>query len=142
MPNMSNWISSGLRDQVFRTKTWAKPGTIAVALSSGTPNPTFTGSSMLEWQNANGYARQNVGTGDIVWSADDNLNGYTYNNQAITFPICTPNDGGWTSGICLVDNATYGVGNIIVWGSSVVAKYFQLNDQVVIPVSGLSFQFR
>lgn len=138
--NASDYLESGLRQFLFRTGTFTKPAVLAIVLSSGTPNDAMTGASCLEWQNANGYARQTLNPSDANWSADDAVNGLTYNNTAITFPITTPNDAGWCSGILITDNATYGAGNVLIWGSSVVPKYFAAQDQVVIPISGLSFQ--
>lgn len=141
MANASNYLESGLRDHIFRTASFSKPSVLAIALSSGTPQDTSTGASMLELANNNGYVRQTLNPSNANWSADDYVNGLTYNNTAITFPVFTGGDGGWVSGICITDSATYGAGNVIVWGSAVIPKYYAVNEQVVIPVSGLSFQF-
>jgi hypothetical protein len=137
--NASDYLESGLRSHLFRSATFAKPTVLAIVLSSGTPVDSMTGSNCLEWQNAGGYVRQTLNPSDTNWSADNLTQGLTYNNQAITFPVCTL-PGGWVSGILIADSATYGQGQILVWGSSTVPKYFDLNDQCIIPVSGLSFQ--
>ena len=142
MSQMSDYLENSLRAHIFRTSSFTKPSVLAVALSSGTPLDSFTGASMLEWANTNNYARQTINPLDANWSADDNVNGNTYNNNVLTFALCASGDGGWVSGICICDSATYGAGNVLVWASAVVPKYYQLNDQVVIPVSGLQFQFR
>lgn len=140
MANMSDYLESGIRDHLFRAKTFSKPSVLAICLSSGTPVDSFTGANMREWQNAGGYVRQTLNPSDTNWSADDNTNGYAYNMVAITFPVVTAGGGGWVSGIVVTDSATYGASNALVWATPTTPKFYDVNDQVVIPVSGLSFQ--
>lgn len=137
--NFSDYMEVQLRDHIFRTNTFAKPATLAIALTSAVPNDASTGASMNEFANSGGYARQVLAPNDSNWSGDSTTNGTTYNRSAITFPIAT-STWGWASGFVITDSGGYGVGNALYWGAFDSAFFISSGTQFVIPVSGLSIR--
>jgi hypothetical protein len=140
--NMTDQMEQSLRTHFFRTATYSKPNSIVIALSSGIPGETATGTSSTFWElgNVGAYARQTLAALDANWSADSTTAGLTYNNSAITFPQATA-DWGWVSGVLIVDTATYNVGSGLMYGSLTTPKLIQNGDQFIVPISGLSIQF-
>lgn len=135
---MTDFLESSLLDHLFRTSSYSKPGALAIALTSNTPSDSITGASMSEVPNAGGYARQTLSPSDTNWSKDSTTTGLTYNNVAITFPVATVL-WGYASGVVLVDSATYGAGNALLYGLLNPPQLIDVSQQLVIPISGISF---
>lgn len=81
MAALSDYLESGILNHIFRGTTFAKPSTIAIALTSGVPLDSDTGSSIPEIPSGvnmglnfvtTNYKRINLGdpstTGNVVWN--------------------------------------------------------------------------
>lgn len=77
MAALSDYLESGILNHIFRGTTFAKPSTIAIALTSGVPKDNDTGSTLPELPSGSptgqtGYARLNLGdpstSGNNIWS--------------------------------------------------------------------------
>jgi len=123
MASMSNYLENKLIDHIFRSTPYNKPTVIAIALCTAAPDDASTGATIPEVANSGSYARQILYPGDINWSSSqgDNLgassgsSGITTNSTVVTFPMAT-GDWGTISHIAILDEATYGAGNVLFWG--------------------------
>jgi len=115
----TNYTESGVLNHIFRTSTFSKPSTIAIALLSTPANDTLTGVTMDEVANAGSYARVDLGSpADADWDFMDQVSGsgHIQNTAAITFPSATAAWGA-VSGVAIVDSATFGAGNLLYHAS-------------------------
>ena len=55
MANMSDYLENKLLDFIFRTSSFSKPSTIAVALCTSAPDDTSTGATIAEVPNSGNY---------------------------------------------------------------------------------------
>ena len=103
---------------------------------------TQTGATVTECSNANGYVRQAVNPSNSNWSIST-VSGYIVatNVNAITFPVATGSGWGTVVGIALVDSATYGSGNVVVFGS-IASQTVAVNNQVVFNAGSITFQIQ
>ena len=230
MAALSDYLESGLLNHIFRTASFPKPATIAIALTSGVPTDSQSGSTIPELPSGvqNGlnfvttnYKRIDLGppslSGDSSWnsigidnltaysvsgSRHDNLMGYFYplylnetsaNNapggngtsQIYTFskefPSVTfyaPNGGvfqsgtavksnyteydgngfirsknqlvfdtavtewGWISGIAILDNATVGSGNLLMYSKLTNPRYVYIGDNIRFDANSLEISLK
>ena len=131
MPNTYYTLQSGLMFHLFEGVSHLRPSSIAIGLCGPVPNNR----SVVELPNQSGYARVSVAPGSTNWSYQND--GKVYNNNVITFPICSGYVG-WTFGVFVADNSTYGAGNILFYNQHSVAAELTANSQVSYPVSGLA----
>lgn len=131
MPNTYYTLQSGLMFHLFEGVSHLRPSSLAIGLCGPIPNNR----SVVELPNQLGYARVEVAPGENNWSYQND--GKVYNNNTITFPICTGYIG-WTSGVFVTDNSTYGAGNILFYNQHSIAAELTTNSQVSYPVSGLA----
>jgi hypothetical protein len=132
MSNFSDYLESGIIDHFFRGLTIPKPAVIAIALCSGIPVDSNTGANIPEVANAGGYVRYNAGPPNDnafykAGSVPQVANGATENTSGYTWPTCS-STWGWVSGIAILDNTTYGAGNVLYHGALSVAKLVTTND--------------
>jgi hypothetical protein len=128
---MSNHTESGVLTHLFRTGTYAKPTTIAIALTTNIPDDTQQGFDINEVANAGAYARVNVGApADADWDFMDQVNtsGHMSNTAAITFTAASAN-WGMVSGVAIIDNSTYGQGAVLFHGPLPSPRDIQNTDQ-------------
>ncbi len=131
----SDYLEQHILGHIFKSETYAKPTTIAMALTSDIPVDGQTGATIQEISNAGAYARVNYGAPtNALWSMT--ASGQITNNSAITFPECT-SAWGWASGIAITDNSTYGAGNLLAYSDLSPAKLVTVGDTVFVAVSGL-----
>lgn len=86
MAGFSNYVESQLINHIFRTSSFTKPTTLAIALVTSAASDSDDGSTIAEVPNANNYARQTLNPLDANWSAPAGGDGNTHNLSAITFP--------------------------------------------------------
>lgn len=88
-----------------------------LALYTATPTDSTAGTEVA---NANAYARQAI-------AFDAAASGATQNAATVTFPAAT---GSWgtVTDWAIVDSATYGAGNIIVYGALTASKTIGSGD--------------
>ena len=130
MANVYSVLESGLQFHIFMGQQSIKPTTLAIGLTSAVP----TNISIVELPNIGGYVRQQVSPGGSNWNYQPH--GKIYNNNPIVFPQCTSYLG-WTSGVFISDNVSYGSGNYLFYNSISPATEQLLNYQLTIPISGL-----
>jgi hypothetical protein len=131
--NLSQYATSGILTHLFRTATFAKPTNLYIALASGTLTGAMRGDlSGNEIPNQGAYARQALNPADANWAGITYVNGsgMTANTPAITFPAATsPGWGGQQiTDVAIVDNGTYGLGNVLWFGKLQVPKLIGIGD--------------
>ena len=158
MASLSDYLESGLLHHLFRGESFAKPTNIAVALCSGVPQESDTGSTMPEMPTgidgaSTGYARINLGDpsslGDGKWSysPDDLAAGSGIIKNASSF-LFDEGDGsaalvdwGWVSGIAIVDSGEYGTGNLLMYAELTNPRIIYTGDTVKFDTSTLQISF-
>src|SRR5678815_231524 len=140
--NMSNFAQSGVFNHLLRTTSMTKPSTIAIALCSNVPVETSTGANCSELANTGSYARIPNASGDVFWSHGNGATGQGSGNNIaqVTFVQATA-DWGYVSGIALVDSATYGAGNVIMYGALVTPRIVLNGDQFKFNANNLTVIF-
>jgi len=125
MAALSDYLESGLLHHIFRGQSFSKPSNIAIALCSGVPTDSDTGSTIPEMSSGDGvtktgYARLDLGNpstlGDIKWdyTTEDHAagSGLIKNKSAFLFDegegTAALTDWGWVSGIAVVDSESTG----------------------------------
>jgi hypothetical protein len=118
MSEMSNYLEDELIKHLFRTGSFTKPTTIAIALlttgaAEGDTGQFSTGTG-VEVVTGSAYARQARNPLDANWTATDGGDGQTDNAAAITFPQAT---GSWgtVSDMAIVDSSTFDSGNMLFY---------------------------
>lgn len=134
MADLSDYLESGLINHVFRGGTFAKPGNITIALTSGEIPDNATGATLpeLPYRYSNGtlsgYDRINLGdpaiSGNVNWKFDADVyaaSGGVIKNcfQLIWDSAAQESAGssygwGWVSGIAIVDDNDIGEGNVLM----------------------------
>lgn len=132
MANFSDYTESGLIQHLFRTGSFAKPTSLAIALCSGVPQDSNTGVTIPELANAGNYSRYLIGAPSDAAFLYQGLNGTTENTSGIAWAAASAN-WGWVSGFAIVDSATYGQGNVIMHGALTTAKFVTAGDIMTIP---------
>lgn len=128
--SMSNYLESGVLNHIFRSATFSKPTTVAVALTTDYPTEDQTGGTINEIANAGSYARVDLGApADADWNfmTQSNGSGLIDNVNQISFPQATAN-WGHASGVVLLDSATYGAGNVLMMAPLPNPRDIQNND--------------
>jgi hypothetical protein len=135
----SQYLESGVLNHLFRSSAFGQPTTIAIALTTDIPDESQTGVTINEVANAGAYARVDIGAPtDGDWSFMDQVNGsgHVDNVSIITFPTATAN-WGYASGVAIIDNATYGAGNLLFHSALDNARDIENNDTFSFPANGL-----
>lgn len=136
---VSNFLESGLLNHVLRGSAFSQPTTVAVALTIDIPVDIQTGVTINEVANSNSYARVDLGVpSDADWDAMDQVNGsgHLANTSAVSF-ISATGDWGMVSGVCLVDNATHGAGNLLFHSALGTARDVRSGDTFEFAISAL-----
>jgi len=227
MAALSDYLESGLLSHIFRGATFAKPTTIALALTSGVPKDSDTGATIPELPSGvtkgatfvtTNYSRVNLGspatTGNNTWnnvgydvttpyqvySTEVNNSGYFYPlylsesaataadpnsvTQQYTFSKTFPNvlfyapatidvsgsqtnpgytsyegngfiknasqilfstaltDWGWVSGIAILDSATYGSGNLLMYAQLENPRLVYTGDNIKFDSNSLEISLK
>ncbi len=138
--HFSNYMESGVLNHIFRTSTFAKPATMSVALTGHVSVDADTGATIDEVSGGS-YARVDLGApADADWNSvlldSTGGSGLMDNVAAVTFPQATANWGN-VSGIALLDSATPGAGNLIMYGPLTTPRDILNNDTFEIPAGSL-----
>jgi len=137
MAGFSDYVEGQLITHIFRTGSFTKPTTLAIALVTSAATDSDDGSTISEVANSNNYARQTLNPLDANWSAPSVGDGNTHNLSAITFPQAS---GSWGTivGVVILDNATYGAGNILFHGTLTDNKTINNGDTFTFAISDLN----
>lgn len=131
MANASDYLEVELVRHIFRTGSFTKPTTLAVALFTAAPSDSGGGTEVT----GGSYARVSVNPSDSNWAATSGTNGLTSNVSAINFGTATASWGTITHfGIF---DATSG-GNLLVWGALTASKTVGNGDAFQIPAGSLT----
>ena len=154
MAVLSDYLESGLLNHVFRGQTFAKPTSLAIALTSGVPSDSMTGTTINELPtgvngSGTGYARVGMGspseTGDEKWSFTDADfaagSGMIRNSGQIVFNTALL-DWGWVSGVAILDEATIGSGNMLMHAELTNPRVIYIGDNVKFDMDTLEISFK
>lgn len=125
----SDYLENLIIDHLFRTRTWAKPTALYLALFTAAPSDAGGGTEV----SGGSYARVNLAPLDANWYAtqggvsgnSSGTGGGTGNAVAITFPSPTANWGTVTH---------YGIfdavsgGNLLIWDALTVSRTILSGD--------------
>lgn len=135
---MSDYLRGQVLTHIFRTNSFTKPTTLAVALltTGAVAGDTgqFTTGTGNEVPNSGSYARQTLDPDDANWSSISS--GATHNLADITFPTAS---GSWGTivAIAITDSATYDAGNMLFYGTLSVSKTVTSGDTFTISATDL-----
>lgn len=133
--SMSDYLEGQVIAHAFRTGSWTKPTTIAVALGTACSDSAFT-----EIANSGSYARVAVNPLDANWAAVSAGNGTTSNVGSITFATPTGNWGSVTH-FAIYDSSTYGGGNLYFCAALTASKTINNGDAApYFPAAALTVQ--
>ena len=158
MAALSDYLESGLLHHIFRGQSFPKPTNIALALCTGVPKDSATGSTIPEMSSGDGvtktgYARLNLGDpstlGDTKWDytiEDHNVgSGLIKNKSSFLFDVgegtAALTDWGWISGFAIVDSGEYGTGNLLMHATLDNPRMIYTGDTVKFDVSTLQISF-
>ena len=154
MTALSDYMESGLLHHLFRGTAFPKPENIALALCSGVPQDSDTGSTIPELPtgingSGTGYSRYNLGDpsslGDSAWNYDindhnagsgqiKNLETWIFNTALI--------DWGWVSGIAVMDSGEHGTGNLLMYAELGNPRIIYQGDAAKFDSSQLQIRFK
>ena len=121
MSAMSDYLEGQLRAHLFRTASFTKPTTLAVALFTAAPSDAGGGTEVTGGR----YARVSVNPLDANWTAASSTDGVTTNASAITFAAPTANWGTVTH-FAIYDATS--AGNLLVWGALTASRVISNGD--------------
>jgi hypothetical protein len=124
---MSDYLERVFSSHIFGSGTFSKPATIAVALCSTVPNDASTGATIPELANSGSYARYTLNPSATNWLDPVATNGICTNLVALSYTKATA-DWGWISGVAICDSASYGAGNVLIWGTLTTPKLIGNGD--------------
>ena len=154
MAALSDYLESGLLHHVFRGGSFSKPNGIAIALTTGVPLDSQSGVDIPEvasgvGDSLTGYSRVDLGNpstlGDAAWSysLDDFAagSGVLKNASGIVFDTALL-DWGPISGVAILDNATYGAGNLLMHAQLDNPRIIYTGDSVKFDLTTLQISFK
>lgn len=140
MAAMSDYLEGEIINHVFRTASYPKPTTIAIALCLAAPVDSDTGATIPEVANAFNYSRVAFGPANANWSAPIAGDGTTQNVTAITFPQAIGGNWGTITHVAILDSTTYGAGNMLFYGTLAVPKTIDDQDIFAFAATQLDVQ--
>ena len=153
MAALSDYMESGLLHYVFKGQAFPQPASICIALTSGVPLDSETGTTILELptgvDGATNYNRVDLGNpvsvGNTKWSYRDEDHaagsGMIRNSGQIIFNTALT-DWGWVSGIAITDNPTVGEGNLLMHAQLTNPRIIYTGDNVKFDVETLEISFK
>lgn len=149
MSALSDYLESGLLHHIFRGQSFAMPSEIAIALTSGVPLDSNTGATIPEVPSGinnslTGYSRLSLGNPSVsgitkwLYDSDDHAAGSGLIKNSSVFMFQTAlQDWGWVSGIAILDNSTYGQGNVLLHSTLENPRIIYMGDTVKFDPSNL-----
>jgi hypothetical protein len=129
--NATDYLEGQIVAHLFRTASFTKPTTLAVALFTSAPTDSTAGTEV----SGGGYARQTLNPLDANWAAPSAGNGVTSNSSVINFGTASASWGTVTH--FAIYDATSG-GNMLVWGALSASKTVNSGDGFTIPANQLT----
>jgi hypothetical protein len=135
---LSNYAETHVLDHVNGKTSFTMPATVALALTTTTPDSSKTGATIVE-ATYTGYGRQSVP--NTSWAAATaggaGAASTSSNSVAITFAACTASSSviiGWA----LCDSATTAAGNMLHWGSATSTTISTTQTPATVAIGGLT----
>lgn len=142
MSAMSDHLEGQLRAHIFRTASFTKPTVLAIALCTSATVDGDTGNlTGKEVANSNGYARQTLNPLDANWTAASSTDGLTDNATAIVFPTAVGGAWGTVTHFAILDNATWGSGNLLLHGALNAPVVINNGNAFSFPIGALNVTF-
>lgn len=144
MSEMSDYLEGELVKHLFRTNTFTKPSTIAIALCTTTPvdgdTGVFTTGTGVEVATGSNYGRVANNAADGNWTDVSAGDGQTDNASAITFLSAT---GSWGSvnSCAIVDNTTHNAGNMWFYSTVDTTKAIDSGDTAEFAAGAITVTF-
>ena len=159
MAALSDYLESGLLHHIFRGEAFEKPSGIVIALTSGLPVDSDTGSTIPEVPSGingsgTGYARIDLGNPSLIsdhkWSytTDDHTAGSGVIGNASSFIFDTALlDWGEVKGIAILDSGTHatsvdGGGNLLMHAELDNPRTIYMGDSVKFDTDTLQISFK
>lgn len=127
----SDYLENKLLNEVVGKTAYTMP-TAYIALLTAVPDDADTGATLTEPSTGDGYAR--ITTSGASWAA---ASGGSTSNAAILTSATATGDWGTILAIALVDSATVGAGNVLVWGELATSKTVLSGDSLTFAVGDL-----
>lgn len=144
MAEMSDYLEDNLVEHIFRTTSWSKPSSLAIALlttaADDDDTAVFSTSTGVEVTNAGAYARVVRAPLDANWAAAAAGNGQTNNIAAITFPQATAS-WGTVVAIGITDNGTFDTGNLLFHSTVGTSRTIDSGDTAELAAAALTVTF-
>lgn len=137
MSAASDYLEGQIRAHLFRTASFTKPTVLAICLCTAAPNDASTGATIVEPPDGDGYDRQTLNPLDANWTAASATDGLTDNASAIVFGPCTGTNWGSITHFAICDSATYGAGNMLVYGPVATPRTIEVGDTFTFPIGDL-----
>jgi hypothetical protein len=134
---LTDYLEDQIVAHLFRTASFTKPTTLAVALYTTACSDTGGGTEVSNTGTA--YARVSVNPADGTWAATSGGNGTTSNVSAVTFAQATA-DWGTVTHWSIVDSATYGAGNVLVCSALNASRNITTGADPSFPAGALTVQ--
>ena len=140
MSAMSDYLEDKLRGYIFRGSAFTQPTHLYVGLWTSTLTDASTGATAGEVSTSGtAYARFDAVCG-TTWSTEGGGTGKTDNTVEFVFPTATASWGTVTD-VAILDSASVGAGNILLFGLLATSKTVGLGDTFKFGVSGLTISF-
>jgi hypothetical protein len=142
----SDYLENLIIDHLFRSRTWAKPAALYVALFTAAPSDAGGGT---EVPTSTGYKRVALNPNDVNWTATQTgttgnstgNSGRTTNAIAITFPAPVNAAFGTITHFGIFDALTGG--NLLVWDALTTPGVIRQGDNAaVFPAGGIGITVR
>ena len=172
MAALSDYLESGLLNHVFRGSSFPKPTNISIALTSGVPHDSHTGTGLLyggllpelssgidyngnptlgATSSGTNYSRVNLGDpiegliGNDLWSHvtnDIEAGSGVIRNSGQIVFNTALTDWGWVSGIAILDGSDLGGGKLLMHSQLDNPRLIYTGDNVKFDVATLEISFK
>ena len=121
--DMTDYLETEVLEHIFKnTAIFASPTAVFIALYTADPGETGAGTEVA---NANGYARESVGTTGTEWTLTANA---VTNLSDIDFGAASGGNWGTITHTAITDSATWGGGNHLLNGALTASKVVNDGD--------------
>ena len=154
MAALSDYLESGLLHHMFRGDIFNKPSGIGIALTSGVPVESDTGSTIPEIPSGiggvdTGYSGINLGnpseSGNGYWTytlADNAVGSGVIGNASSYIFDTALVDWGAVSGIAICDTANHASGNLLMYAQLDNPRIIYTGDSVKFDTDTLQISFK
>jgi len=123
---VSTYTSQAIANHVYRATAYTAPSTLCWALLTSAASDSSTGATIAE-ASYTGYARGCLNPSTSNYTAPTST-GQTCNNATITFGAAATSGPTVVTHFALLDSATIGAGNVIVYGTLTNSKTVNNGD--------------